>query len=128
MKKLLFAVLFSSLMFGAFLPNKTYTCTTLGISFKDKNQTVNIPNNDKTKEQFHKVLKNLYSIAFKTNGKILKIKAGETNDTMAYVKKFKSLDVYTTKDHQVFLFLDSNHTQAGLNIPSQKTMIYYQCK
>ena len=128
MKKIFLAGLISSLMFGAFLPNKIYNCQTLGISFKDKNQTINIPNNDKTKEQLHKVLKKLYSISFKTDGKRLSIKAGKTNDTMVYVKKFKSLDVYITKDHKVFLFLDSNHTQAGLNIPSQKTMIYYQCK
>ena len=128
MKKFILSAVFISSMFAAFLPNKTYTCTTLGVSFKDKNQTVNIPNNDKTKEQLHKVLKNLYSISFQTDGKTLKIKAGDTNDTMAYVKKFKSLDVYTSRDHQVFLFLDSNHTQAGLNIPAQKTMIFYQCK
>ena len=128
MKKLLFIAVLISGLFASFLPNKTYNCVTLGLSFKDKNQTVNIPNNNKTKEQLQKVLKKLYSISIKITGKKLNIKAGNTSDTMIYVKKFKSLDVYTTKGHQVFLFLDSNHTQAGLNIPAQKTMIYYQCK
>ena len=128
MKKMIFSALLVSGVFAAFLPNKTYNCVTLGLSFKDKNQTVNIPNNDKTKEQLKKVLKKLYSISIKIEGKKLNIKAGKTSDTMIYVKKFRGLDVYTTKDHQVFLFLDSNHTQVGLNIPAQKTMIYYQCK
>ena len=128
MKKLIFSGILISSLFAGFLPNKTYTCETLGVSFKDKNQTMNIPNNDKTRESLKKTLKNLYSITFKTDGKYLNIKAGKTTDTMVYVKKFKTLDVYTTRDHQAFLFLDSNHTQAGLNIPSQKTMIFYQCK
>ncbi len=128
MRKIIFSTLLVSGVFAAFLPNKTYNCTTLGLSFKDKNQTVNIPNTDKTKEQLKKVLKKLYSISIKIDGKKLNIKAGNTTDTMLYIKKFKKLDVYATKDHQVFLFLDSNHTQVGLNIPAQKTMIYYQCK
>ena len=128
MKKLVISGILSSFLFAGFLQNKVYNCETLGLSLKDKNQTINIPNNKKTNKDIHQALKNLYSISFKINGNFLDIKAGDTNDTMVYVKKFKSLDVYTTKDHQVFLFLDSNHTQAGLNIPSQKTMIFYQCK
>ena len=128
MKKLVLALVFVSGLFAAFLPNKTYNCVTLGLSFKDKNQTINVPNNSKTKAKLQKVLKKLYAISFKIEGKKLNIKAGNTSSTMVYVKKFKSLDVYTTKGHQVILFLDPKHTQAGLNIPSQKAMIYYQCK
>jgi len=128
MKKLIFSGILISGLFAGFLPNKTYNCETIGVSFKDKNQTINIPNNFQTKKGLKQTLKNLYSISFKIKGKYLSIKAGNANDTMVYVKKFKSLDVYTTRDHQAFLFLDSNHTQAGLNLPSQKTMIYYQCK
>ncbi len=128
MKKLIFSAVLISGLFASFLPNKTYNCVTLGLSFKDKNQTINIPNNDKTQEQLKKVLKKLYSISIKIEGKKLNIKAGKTSDTMVYVKKFRGLDVYTTRGHEVFLFLDSNHTQVGLNIPAQKTMIYYQCK
>jgi len=128
MKKLIVSGILISGLFAGFLPNKTYNCETLGVSFKNKNQVMNIPNNDKTKKDLKKTLKELYSISFNIKGKYLNIKAGDANDTMVYVKKFKSLDVYTTRDHQAFLFLDSNHTQAGLNLPSQKTMIYYQCK
>ena len=128
MKKLLFAVLFSSLMFGAFLPNKTYTCTTLGVSFKDGNQTRNVPNNKETQKELRNTLKNLYSIKINIDKKMLNIEAGKSSDTLAYIKKFKTLDVYITADKQVVLFLDSNKTQVGMMIPSQKTMIYYQCK
>jgi len=128
MKKLIFSGILISSLFAGFLPNKTYNCETIGVSFKDKNQTINVPNNDKTRESLKKTLKNLYAISFKINGKSLNIKTADVNDTMIYLKKFRSLDVYTTRDYRAFLFLDSNHTQAGLNIPSQKTMIFYQCK
>ena len=128
MKKLLFAVLFSSLMFGAFLPNKTYNCETIGVSFKDGNQTRNIPNNEKTQKELRNTLKNLYEIKLSLDNKLLNVEAGKASDTLAYIKKFHHLDVYVNGDKQVFMFLDSNKTQVGMMIPSQKTMIYYQCK
>ncbi len=128
MKKIIFSGIIASFLFAGFIENKPYVCETLGVSFKDKNQTINIPNNPKTKDKIKNALKTLYTISFKLNKKNLQLKAGDKNDTLVYVKKFRGLDVYTTKDHGVFLFLDSNHTQAGLNIPSQKTMIFYQCK
>ena len=128
MKKLIFSGILASALIAGFLPNKTYNCETIGVAFKDNNKTIKIPNNAKTKEQLQSILKNLYSISFKTDGKLLNIKAGKNSDTMVYIKKYKSLDTYITRDRQVLLFLDSNHTQAGLNIPSQKTMIFYQCK
>ena len=128
MKKIFLAALAASLMFGAFLPNKTYTCETVGVSFKDGNQTRNIPNNKKTVKSLKKTLKNIYSIKLNLNQKILNIKAGNSNDSLRYLKKFKSLDVYITSDKQVLMFVDSNKTEVGMMIPSQKIMIYYKCK
>ena len=128
MKKLILSAVFLTSMFAGFINNKEYNCTTIGLSFKDKNQTINIPNNEKTKEELKKVLKHLYSVNIKFKKNSLEIKSGKTQDTLAYVKKYRGLDVYTTKDHQAFMFVDVNHTQVGLNIPSQNTMIFYQCK
>jgi len=128
MKKIFLAILTSSLMFGAFLQNKTYSCSTIGISFKDGNQTRNVPNNAKTQEKLKKILKNLYSIKLNLNKKMLNVDAGKSNATLAYIRKYKNLNVYITGDKKVMMFLDSNKTQAGMMIPSLRTMIYYQCK
>lgn len=128
MKKIFLAILTSSLMFGAFLQNKTYSCSTIGISFKDGNQTRNVPNNAKTQEKLKKILKNLYSIKLNLNKKMLNVDAGKSNATLAYIRKYKNLNVYLTGDKKVMMFLDSNKTQAGMMIPSLRTMIYYQCK
>ena len=128
MKKIFLAILTSSLMFGAFLSNKTYNCNTVGISFKDGNQTRNVPNNVKTNKKLKKILKNLYSIKLKLDNKMLNVDAGKASDTLAYIRKYKNLDVYITGDKKVMIFLDYNKTQAGMMIPSLKTMIYYQCK
>ncbi len=128
MKKIFLAALAATLMFGAFLPNKTYNCETIGISFKDGNQTRNVPNNKETNKQLKKTLKNLYSIKLNLDKKMLNVEAGKSSDTLAYIKKYKNLAVYITSDKKVMIFLDSNKTQAGMMIPSLKTMIYYQCK
>jgi len=128
MKKLVFLGILTGLVFGAFLPNKDYSCTTIGLTFKDKNQTINVPNNDKTRENLKKILKNLYSLKIKfKNGKLL-VKTSKTSDTLSYLKKFKNLDVYITSDKQGLIFVDNNHTQIGFMVPARQTMIYYQCK
>ncbi len=128
MKKIFLAALAATLMFGAFLPNKTYNCETVGVSFKEGNQTRNVPNNKETNKQLKKTLKNLYSIKLNLDKKMLNVEAGKSSDTLAYIKKYKNLAVYITSDKKVMIFLDSNKTQAGMMIPSLKTMIYYQCK
>ncbi len=128
MKKIFLAALAATLMFGAFLPNKTYNCETVGVSFKEGNQTRNVPNNKKTQKELKKTLKNLYSIKLNLDKKMLNVEAGKSSDTLAYLRKYKHLDVYMTGDKKVVIFLDANKTQAGMMIPSLKTMIYYQCK
>ena len=128
MKKLIISTALMGSLFAAFLPNKTYNCNTVGISFKDGNQTRNVPNNAKTNKKLKKILKNLYSIKLKLDNKMLNVDAGKASDTLAYLRKYKNLDVYITGDKKVMIFLDYNKTQAGMMIPSLKTMIYYQCK
>jgi len=129
MKKFLFTGIMTASLFAAFLPGKVYKCENIGLTFKDKNITRNIPNNDKTKKDLQKILKDLYTIQIKLDkNKTLDVTAGKKSDKLLYIKKFKTLDVYVTRDKKVLMFLDSNHTQVGMMIPSQSTMIYYQCK
>jgi len=128
MKKIIFIGILTSLMFAAFLPNREYTCNTIGLSFKDKNQTINVPNNAKTKDKLKKVLKYLYTLKIKFTDNGLTVTTSKNKDTLKYLKKFKNLDVYITSDKQGLMFVDNNQTQIGFMVPSQQTMIYYQCK
>lgn len=128
MKKILFSVILISSLFGNFLPGHKYVCETIGVSFRENNTTMNIPNTAKTKESLKKTLGKLYKFSIKFDNKKLYINTSDINDTLLFIKKFKSLDVYVTKDKKAFIFVDSNSTQIGFNIPSQNTMIYYQCQ
>ena len=120
--------MFVGLVFAAFVPNKEYSCTTIGITFRDKNQTINVPNNKKTQANLKKILKHLYSLKIKFVKHNLVVTTAKTKDTLKYFKKFKKLDVYITKDKQGLIFVDNNQTQIGFMVPAQQTMIYYQCK
>jgi len=129
MKKFLLTGFMTVSLFSAFLPDKLYNCDNIGLTFKDKNITRNIPNNKETEKELKKTLKTLYSIKVKLDkNNTLNIIAGNKADKLIYIKKYNSLDAYITRDKQAVVFLDSNHTQVGLLIPSQNTMIYYQCK
>ncbi len=128
MKKMILAVIFSSFMFAGFIPSQMYSCKTLGISFKENNKTVNVPNNKETEANFQKTLKGLYAVKIKFVNQALKIFTKDGNDTLNYVKKYKNLDVFVTKDKQGVIFVDNNLSQIGFMIPARKTMIYYQCK
>ena len=129
MKKFLLIGFVTASLFAGFLPGKTYNCKNIGLTFRDKNSTRNIPNNKETEKELKKTLKTLYSIKVKLDkNNTLNIIAGNKADKLIYIKKYNSLDAYITRDKQAVVFLDSNHTQVGLLIPSQNTMIYYQCK
>ncbi len=127
MKKLL---LFSvAVLAFAFNTNQTYECKTLGISFKKNNQTYNIPNNKKTVEELKKTLNNLYTVKIKPQKQNLEVYIGKNNDTLVFVKNLtKNVSVYKTVDSQLFIMLDNNSSQIGINIPSQNMIIYYQCR
>jgi len=128
MKKILLTGIITASLFAGFLPNKVYNCENIGLTFKDKNITRNIPNNKETEKELKKTLKNLYSIKIKIDKNSLDVMTGNKTDKLIYIKKYNSLDAYITRDKQAVVFLDSNHTQVGLLIPSQNTMVFYQCK
>ena len=128
MKKIIFMGILTSFIFASFLPNKVYNCTTIGLTFKDKNQTINVPNNEKTEANLKKILKHLYSLKVKFENGKMDVTTSKTKDTLVYLKKYKKLDVYITSDKQGFMFVDNNQTQIGFMVPAQQTMIYYQCK
>ncbi len=114
----------------AFNANTTYTCKTLGISFADKNgKMVNVPNTSKTADKMKNILKQLYTVKIKPVSKGMEIYVGDKKELLGYVKKVKkNINLYKTEAGDVYLLTDENASQIGVNIPSQKMIIYYQCK
>ena len=58
MKKMLFLVIISGVLFG-FKLNKTYSCETLGVNIKSGKKIISIPNSIKTYYQLKQSLKDL---------------------------------------------------------------------
>ena len=113
----------------AFNINQTYTCETLGVSLKQNNQVRNIPNNVKTYKMLKKALKSLYMIKIRPEKKKLTIYVNKKKDTLDFVKKLPNkVYIYKTKESNLFVFVDSNVSQIGLEVPSEGMIIYYQCK
>lgn len=127
MKKIL--VLMVSVFAFGFNLNQVYSCKTVGISFKENNQTYEIPNNEKTVKDLKAHLKGLYEIKIKPVDKNLVVFVGDKNDTLNFVKNInKNVSLYVTKDFALQIMTDNNTSQMAINIPSQKMIIYYQCK
>lgn len=127
MKKLLILII-SVFVFG-FNLNQVYSCKTLGISFEENNQTYEVPNNEKTVNDLKAHLKELYEIKVKPVDKNLIVFVGDKNDTLNFVKNVsKNVSLYVTKDFALQIMTDNNTSQMAINIPSQKMIIYYQCK
>ena len=128
MKKILSLGMIAACAFS-FNLNQTYTCDTLGLSFKENNKTYNIPNNEKTKDQLQKTLKSLYSVKIKPQDKKLIVYVDNKSDTLDFVKKIDNkVTLYKTKSSDLFIFTEPKSSQIGISIPSQKMIIYYQCK
>ena len=127
MKKIL--VLIISVFAFGFNLNQVYSCKTLGISFEENNQTYEIPNNEKTVNDLKAHLKELYEIKVKPVDKSLIVFVGDKNDTLDFIKNVnKNVSLYVTKDFALQIMTDNNTSQMAINIPSQKMIIYYQCK
>jgi len=128
MKKFLSLGMLSIFAFG-FNLNQTYTCETLGVSLKQNNQVRNIPNNVQTYKMLKKVLKSLYMIKIKPEKKKLTVYVDKKKDTLDFVKKIDNkVTLYKTKSSDLFIFTEPKSSQIGISIPSQKMIIYYQCK
>ena len=128
MKKILSLGIAAAVSF-AFNLNQTYSCETIGISFKKNNKVYNIPNNAKTQTKMKNSLKELYSVKIKPENKQMVIYVKDKQDTLDYVKMIKKrVALYKTKASDLFILSDAKSSQIGINIPSQKMIIYYQCK
>jgi len=128
MKKFLIIGMISAFAF-AFNLNQTYTCETLGVSLKQNNQVRNIPNNVKTYKMLKKALKSLYMIKIRPEKKKLTVYVDKKKDTLDFVKKLPNkVSLYKTKESDLFVFVDANSSQIGMEVPSDGMMIYYQCK
>jgi len=128
MKKFLAVLVFAVSLFG-FELDKTYSCETLGLSFKENNKTYNILNNKESEKQLKQSLKDLYFIKIKPLKKQMEVYVGDKNDTLDFVKTLnKKVNLYKTKTSDLFILTDPKTSQIGISIPSQKMIIYYQCK
>jgi hypothetical protein len=128
MKKFLAVMVFVVSLFG-FELNKTYSCETLGINIKRGKNIISIPNSVKTYKQLKQSLKDLYSIKIKPLKKQMVVYVGDKNDTLDFVKMLdKKVNLYKTKMSDLFILTNTESSQIGIEIPSQKMIIYYQCK
>jgi hypothetical protein len=128
MKKVLFLTIVIGVLFG-FELNKTYSCETLGVNIKKGKNIVSIPNSIKTYKQLKQSLKDLYSIKIKPLKKQMAVYVGDKNDTLDFVKTLdKNVNLYKTKTSDLFILTDSKTSQIGIEIPTQKMIIYYQCR
>jgi hypothetical protein len=110
---------------------KTYKCETVGISFKEGNQTKNVLNTAKTMPILKKSLKAFYEIeATKENNSTIKLVVGKIKQTMKVIKPWKGYQRYVTKQRDAaFIFKsDVKDDIAILYLPNDKLMIYYKCK
>jgi len=113
----------------AFNVNNIYTCETLGISLRQNNQVHNIVNNVRTYKMLRRSLKSLYIIKIKPEKNKLTVYVDKKQDTLDFVKKLPNkVSLYKTKESDLFVFIDSNSSQIGMEVPSEGMMIYYQCR
>jgi hypothetical protein len=128
MKKIILVL--SAVLAFSFNIDHPYSCETIGIAFKKDGKTYQIPNNKKTQETLKKNLKSLYSVSItpvKSNK--LKVATKEASDTLSLVRVLsKEVGLFATKKRDLLVMVDNNASQIGINIPSQKMIIYYQCK
>ena len=128
MKKFLAVLVFVVSLFG-FELNKTYGCETLGVNIKKGKNIVSIPNSIKTYKQLKQSLKDLYFIKIKPLKKQMEVYVGDKNDTLDFVKTLnKKVNLYKTKTSDLFILTDPKTSQIGIEIPTQKMIIYYQCR
>ena len=119
----------SAMVLFAFNVGTTYNCKTLGLSFKKNGKIYNVPDNNQTDANLKKSLKELYSIKIKPLKNALSVYVGDKNDTLNYLKTLKhNIKLYKKDKSDIFVIVDENVSQIGLSIPSQKMIIYYQCK
>ncbi|NPA11428.1 MAG: hypothetical protein GXO62_04220 [Epsilonproteobacteria bacterium] len=120
-----YLILLISILFA--FENKTYNCETIGIEYKESNQTLSIPNTQKTSTQLKQLLKDLYSIKASFNNKDLTLIIASKPEKLTYVNNLqKKIRLY--KNDGVWIVADDNSSQIAINIPSQNIVIYYQCR
>ncbi|WP_456488811.1 hypothetical protein [Caminibacter pacificus] len=132
MKKLLLATISGAVLFAFNMQvGKTYQCQTVGISFKEGNQTRNIPANDKTKEALKKALGDIYSVKAKLqDSKDLNLSANGKSEVLKFRGKWKNYNQYVSKSGALIFMPDKNATSdnAALIVVPKQLIVFYKCK
>ncbi|NPA87856.1 hypothetical protein [Caminibacter pacificus] len=132
MKKLLLATISGAVLFAFNMQvGKTYQCQTVGISFKEGNQTRNIPANDKTKEALKKALGDIYSVKAKLqDSKDLSLSANGKSEVLKFRGKWKNYNQYVSKSGALIFMPDKNTTSdnAALIVVPKQLIVFYKCK
>ncbi len=130
MKKLIAFSLSCVALMAFNMVDKSYECTTVGISYNDGNQTQNIPVTPKTEPILKQTLKNFYSVKVTKKGNDINISVGKNSEVLSYTGKWRGYEQYMNKEKSVVFMPDKNATNndAALIIPQQRLVIYYNCK
>jgi hypothetical protein len=132
MKKLLLTTLSIATVFAFNLKvGKTYQCETAGISYKDGNQTRNVPANEKTKAPLKKALGDIYTISVKAkNQKEVSISANGKSEVLEFRGKWKDYNQYVSKSGALVFMPDKNpkSTNAALIVVPKHLVVFYKCK
>jgi hypothetical protein len=132
MKKFLLMTLVSGVLFAFNMQvGKNYNCETVGISFKEGNQTRNIPLNDKTKDALKKALGDIYSIEINLkNSKDLNISSNGKSEILKFRDKWKNYNQYVSKSGALIFMPDKNATSdnAALVVVPKQLVVFYKCK
>ena len=132
MKKFLLMTLVSGVLFAFNMQvGKNYNCETVGISFKEGNQTRNIPLNDKTKDALKKALGDIYSIEINLkNSKDLNISSNGKSEILKFRDKWKNYNQYVSKSGALIFMPDKNATSdnAALIVVPKQLIVFYKCK
>jgi len=132
MKKLILAAVSTAVLFAFNMQvGKTYQCQTVGISFKEGNQTRNIPANDKTKESLKKALGDIYSLEAKLqNSEEVNISTNGKSEILKFRGKWKEYNQYVSKSGALIFMPDKNAstTNAALIVVPKNLVVFYDCK
>jgi hypothetical protein len=132
MKKfLLIALSAAAVMAFNMKVGKTYQCQTVGISFKEGNQTRNIPVNDKTQAALKKALGDIYTVSAKLkDSKELNLSANGKSEMLNFRGKWKNYNQYVSKSGAIIFMPDKNASSdnAALIVVPKQLIVFYKCK
>jgi len=131
MKKLLLAGLAVAALFAFNMQaGKTYKCTSVGLSYKEGNQTRNVPVTKETQKAIEKALGDLYAITVKADKKDVVVSSNGKSETLDLKAKWKGYNQYVSKSGALIFMPDKNvsSNNAAMIVPPKQLVVFYKCK